>query len=273
MKLCVTSWSFPQLTLAEVGGVARALGIEGVDIGLFYRAALDRDRLLDAPEAYAEEVATAAGLPLSNLYYLFGEGLEGRNLALPRPDPANAGDFRRVMAFCRAAGVPSVFVLPGVINPGQTRREAFAASVEALKPLVGIGQEAGVTVTVEPHVHSLVETAEMAAEMIAAVPGLKLTLDPAHFTALGHRQDEIEALCPHAGHIHLRQARMGALQTKMEEGTINFPAFLGALRGAGYDGWLSIEFVHQAYMATLYDDVLTETVKMRDLVRGWLGET
>ncbi|MCC5973935.1 MAG: sugar phosphate isomerase/epimerase [Rubellimicrobium sp.] len=273
MKLSVTSWSFPELTLSEAGGIARTLGLEGIDIGLFYRAALDRVRLLTAPEAYAEEVAAAAGLPLSNLYYLFGADLADRNLALPRPAPGNPADFDKALAFCRAAGIPSLFILPGLVNPGQTRAEAFAASAEALRPLVAAGQQAGVTVTIEPHVHSLIETPEMAAEMIEAVPGLKLTLDPAHFTALGHRQDEIEALCPHAGHIHLRQARMGALQAKMGEGTINFPAFLGSLRDAGYDGWLSIEYVHQGYMNTLYDDVLTETVKMRDLVRGWLGET
>jgi sugar phosphate isomerase/epimerase len=111
----------------------------------------------------------------------------------------------------------------------------------------------------------------MSAEMVERVPGLKITLDLAHFVTLGYRQDEIESLAPHTGHVHLRQARQGALQAKMEEGTINFPSLLGALRDAGYDGWLSIEYVHQAYMNTLYDDVLSETVKMRDAVRAWLG--
>jgi sugar phosphate isomerase/epimerase len=103
------------------------------------------------------------------------------------------------------------------------------------------------------------------------VPGLKLTLDLAHFFSMGYRQEEIETLAPYAGHVHLRQAKQGHLQAKLEEGTINFPSLLGALRDAGYDGWLSIEYVHQAYMNTLYDDVLSETVKMRNLVRGWLG--
>jgi sugar phosphate isomerase/epimerase len=57
----------------------------------------------------------------------------------------------------------------------------------------------------------------------------------------------------------------------MEEGTLNFPAFFAALRDAGYDGWLAIEYVHQSYMATVYDDVLSETVKMRDCFRAWSG--
>ena len=61
----------------------------------------------------------------------------------------------------------------------------------------------------------------------------KITLDLAHFMTLGYRQDEIETLAPYAGHVHLRQARQGALQAKMEEGTINFSALFGALRDAG----------------------------------------
>jgi sugar phosphate isomerase/epimerase len=69
----------------------------------------------------------------------------------------------------------------------------------------------------------------------------------------------------------LRQTRPGALQAKLAQGTINFAALLATLRDAGYSGYLALEYVHQEYMGTLYDDVLTETVQMRDLVRAWMG--
>ena len=42
MQLSVTAWSFPQLNLAEVAAVAKVIGIEAIDIGYFYRSALDR---------------------------------------------------------------------------------------------------------------------------------------------------------------------------------------------------------------------------------------
>jgi len=70
--------------------------------------------------------------------------------------------------------------------------------------------------------------------------------------------------------VHLRQARPGVLQAKLAHGTINFPAVLATLRAAGYTGYLAIEYVHQEYMDTRHDDVLTETVQMRDLVRAAL---
>jgi len=270
MKLCVTSWSFPHLSLDEAGAVVAALGLDGLDVGYFYGATLDRARVLASPEAYGAEIAARLPVAVANLYHLFGADPAERNLAGPA-DPRNREDARAALAFAAAAGAPTVFVLPGLVNPGQDRGAALAASAEALKPMVEDAARAGVTLTVEPHVHSYLETPALAGELVERVPGLKLTLDPAHYVCLGYRQAEIEALCPHVGHVHLRQARPGVLQAKLEEGTINFPAFLGALAAAGYDGWLAIEYVHQNYMATVYDDVLSETVKMRDAVRGWLA--
>jgi sugar phosphate isomerase/epimerase len=84
---------------------------------------------------------------------------------------------------------------------------------------------------------------------------------------MGFTQGAIDPLAAHAGHVHLRQARPGALQAKWAEGVLDFPAMIGTLRDAGYDGWLAVEYVHQAYMNTLSDDVLTETVRMRDAMR------
>lgn len=268
MKLSVTAWSFPALTMEEIGGLANVLSIPAVDIGLFYASALDKARILSSPVDYGREVREALPVAVANYYHLFGDGLMGRNLALPA-DAENLKDCKAAMAFAKAAGAPTIFVLPGMINPGQSRRQALAQSIENLKPMVEAGQEAGVTLTVEPHVHGLLESVEITHEMVDKVPGLKLALDVAHYLSLGFRQDEIETLCPHTGHVHLRQSKQGELQTKMDEGTINFPAFFGALRDAGYDGWLAIEYVHQAYMNTLFDDVLTETVRMRDTFNAW----
>jgi sugar phosphate isomerase/epimerase len=271
VKLSITSWSFPLLTLAEAAGVAKALGIGAIDLSLFYASGLNKARLLAEPEAYGAEVRMALPLPVANYYHLFGAGLADRNLA-GLADPQNLVDLKATLRFAKAVGAPTVFILPGVINPGQSRSSAIATAAEALKPMVEAGQQAGVTVTIEPHVHGILESVDATEDMLHRVPGLKIALDLAHFVALGYRQNEIEVLARHAGHVHLRQARQGQLQEKMENGTINFPSLFGALRDAGYDGWLAIEYVHQAYMNTVFDDVLSETVKMRDCFHAWSGK-
>ncbi len=269
MKLSVTSWSFPACTLIEVAGIARVLGIPAIDLSYFYASGLNRAALLEHPETLAAEVASL-GVEVGNFYHLFGEGLEGRNLALDSSLHENLEDFKKVMRFCQVAKIPSVMVLPGIINPGQTRRAALEQSAKSLQALLPIAQDSGVILATEPHVHSYLESPALTLELLTQVPGLKLVLDYAHFVCLGYRQDEIDSLLPHAAHLHLRQARMGVLQSKLELGTINFPALLGNLRESGYNGFLALEYVHQDYMGTLYDDVLTETVKMRDLLRRFL---
>jgi len=269
-RLSCTSWSFPACTLPEVVGIARALGIDAVDVGLFYASSLDRDAVLHAPERAAEALRRL-GMAASNYYHLFGTSLAERNLADAASLAGNVADFRQAVRFCRSASIPTVMVLPGVVNPGQTRAAALAQSARALAELAPIAAEAGVVLTVEPHVHSYLESPALVEELLARVPGLRLTLDYAHFICLGYRQEEIDPLAAYAAHVHLRQARPGVLQAKLEQGTINFPALLGMLRTCGYRGYLALEYVHQAYMDTLYDDVLTETVRLRDLVRSYLS--
>ena len=211
------------------------------------------------------------GITVPNFYHLFGDTLADRNLADAASLDRNADDFAKITKFCAAAGIASVFVLPGVCNPGQGRAQALAQSAASLAALLPIAAHEGVTLTIEPHVHSFLESPALTLELLQKVPGLKLTLDYAHFVCLGHTQDAIDVLALHAAHVHVRQARPGALQTKLSQGTINMAAKLGTLRDAGYDGWLSVEWVHQDYMDTLYDDVLTETIACRDLLRTWLG--
>ena len=264
--LSLTSWSLTHCTLGEAANIGRALGIEGLDLGLLHGPALAKGRLLADPEALAGEIRRL-GIICPNLYWLFGNGLVDRNLADPEARAANEADFRRVLAFATAASIPTIFVLPGVCGRGIGREAALERSAASLRPLTAMAGDAGVVLTVEPHVGGFLESPGLTLALLDAVPGLKLTLDYAHFACLGFTQGEIDPLAPHAAHVHLRQARPGALQCKLEHGTLNFPAMLATLAGHGYRGRLAIEYVHQGYMDTLHDDVLSETIKMRDLVR------
>ena len=133
--------------------------------------------------------------------------------------------------------------------------------------MVPMANSHGVELSVEPHVGGLLKSPNACLAFIDAVPGLKLTLDYAHFACMGFPQTEIDPLARHAAHVHMRQARPGALQAKLAEGTLDFVAMVETLRSVDFEGFLSIEYVHQNYMNTLFDDVLTETIQMRNLLR------
>ena len=271
MKLSLASWSLPSCSLKECALISQALGIHALDVGLFYRSALPRAELLAQPEVVADRVK-ALGVAVPSYYHLFGDDPVDRNLARADSPDANLADFKQVLRFATAAGIPTVFILPGVINAGQSRAQAFDSAAAALNRMVALAQDNATTVTIEAHVHSLLESPADTLAMLERVPGLRLTLDYAHFTCLGYRQPEIDVLATHAAHVHLRQTVVGQLQTPLDRGTINMAAQFAALRDAGFDGAMALEVVHQDYMGTLHEDVLTEAIALRDAWRAWSGQ-
>jgi sugar phosphate isomerase/epimerase len=266
MQLSVTSWSFPACTLDESWAIAQALGFKALDVGLFYGPALDKARVLADPVGAAGDL-TGRGIRAANLYWLFGEGLADRALTNPSARAANLADFAAVCRFAEKAGIPSVFVLPGVADGGP-KDHAIRESAASLSAMLPIATDHGLTLTVEPHIGGVLASPAETLALLDLVPGVKLALDYAHFACMGFPQSAIDPLAAFAGHVHLRQARPGALQAKWGEGTLDFAAMVATLRAAGYDGWLAVEYVHQTYMNTLFDDVLTETIRMRDAMHA-----
>ena len=130
MRLSLTSWSLPACTLPEAVAITKALAIPALDLGYFHGPALDKAALLAEPVRAAERVR-ALGLHVPSFYHLFGSSLADRNLADPRHRAANEADFKSVAAFCARAGIDTIFVLPGVCNPGQGRAEALPSRPKA----------------------------------------------------------------------------------------------------------------------------------------------
>jgi sugar phosphate isomerase/epimerase len=267
MRLSLTTWSFPACTLTEAAAIGRALGIAHVDIGLLHGPALDRAAVLADPPGSAARLA-AQGVQAANLYWLFGASPHDHALSDTASLDRNLAEMDSVCRFAAALSIPTIFVLPGMARPGQSHAALMAQSATSLNALLPVAAAHGIGLTVEPHVGGILTSPKDTLALLAAVPGLKLALDYAHFTCMGFPQDQIDPLAPHAGHVHLRQARPGALQAKWGEGTLDFAAMFETLRGTGYDGFLAIEYVHQSYMNTLFDDVLTETIRMRDLAHA-----
>lgn len=268
MYLSLAAWSFPSLTIKEMAEISKVLGIGALDVSTNYSSGLSKADILSDPRAVAEKVR-ALDIRVPNYYHHFGDGLADRNLALAGTIDANARDLEQVLTFADAADISTVFFLPGIINPGQSRRQALEASAESIKMLLAVQKDFKAEICVEPIVRSYAESPAIVEELIDRT-GIRLALDYSHFICLGYPQETLEPLVKHAAHVHLRQARMGDLQAKLAKGTINFPAFFASLRDAKYAGALTIEYVYQDFMDAFSDDVMTETVAMRDCFNDWI---
>ena len=271
MKLAGAAWAYVGASLSESAAILQALGVQAMDLIAAPGALLDSREIEIDPQGQARRV-TEAGLPLGNLLYVFGDGFDDRplNSVDDTVRAANLETFKRVLQFCVAARIPSVLVLPGVDQTGISHEEAVDLSAAAMNEMAALAAAADVPLLFEPHVESVLESPFDTLAFLQRNPALKIVLDYSHFVAQGYQPADVDPLVPYAGHVHLRQARHGQLQARWDDGVIDFPAVVELLKRAGYSGYLTLEYEHDPWMDCDQVDVMTETIRMRDVVRPLL---
>ena len=267
IQLSGAAWSWVGASLTESAAIYRALGVGALDLIAIPGKPLDTYQIVNDPQEQARRVKNL-GVKLSNLLMFFGNDFHDR--ALNSPDPGvrqqNVETFKRVLEFCAAAGIYSVAVLPGVPQQGYSRDVALEWTSIELNRLNVLAKQAGIVLTYEPHVESILETPQDTFQFAQANSEVKLVIDYSHAVSLGFAATELEPLAPYAGHVHLRQATKGKIQARWEEGVIDFAALIRLLRQTGYQGYLTLEYEHDPFWGMDQCDVMTETIKMRDAV-------
>ena len=271
MKLAGAAWSYVGASLPESAAILQALGVQAMDLIAAPGGLLDSREIEIDPQGQARRV-TEAGLPLGNLLYVFGDGFDDRplNSVDDTVRAANLETFKRVLQFCVAARIPSVLVLPGVDQTGISHEEAVDLSAAAMNEMAALAAAADVPLLFEPHVESVLESPFDTLAFLQRNPALKIVLDYSHFVAQGYQPADVDPLVPYSGHVHLRQARHGQLQARWDDGVIDFPAVVELLKRAGYSGYLTLEYEHDPWMDCDQVDVMTETIRMRDVVKPLL---
>ena len=277
MELTCTSFSFPLLPFETSLRQIALLEIPNVDLGAHADGPhLKPDRIEANPLREADLVTRAvdaAGIGVADLFPTFGEGFRDRPVNTPDPTvrAANRRRFEGFVEFCRRAECPGITLLPGVVLPEFGEERSFELSREALTELVEIGRSAGLRVSIEAHLESVVEEPERALALVEAVPGLQLTLDYSHFIAAGIPVERVHPLLPHAGHFHARQAAPGHLQRPRRLGTIDFADIMRRLSELSYPGAICVEYTWQEWRGCNTEDVVSESVLLRDELKGILG--
>ena len=203
-----------------------------------------------------------------NLIVLLGEGFADN--ALNSPDAAvrqqNRSRIRHIADFCATAGLKSLTLLPGVESEGMSRQDAQAIAADELHAAAEITSNVGIDLVFEPHRESVLERPEEILKFMQQNPDLKICVDYAHCVSIGHKEDELYALLPYAGHVHLRQGANEKIQARWDEGEIDFPGLMRRLHDTGYEGYATLEYEHEEFWDMDKCDVMTETIKMREAV-------
>ena len=276
MQLAAHSFEFPTLSFANACRVISALEMGAVDVGaLKGYAHFDPDEIEANTRGTIESIRSATsstGLVVSDFFPSFGSGFGARPVNDPDPEVRSA-NLRRFKAFVEVAGEigsPGITLLPGVLNPQLGLEGSLELAAVTFQEYLPLAQQAGLRLSFEGHIGSVVDTPELVMELVRRVPGLTVTLDYSHFVAQRVAVEKVHSLIKKTGHVHLRQARPGRVQVGAADGTLDFVDLTRRLQAADYTGYLAIEFTWQDWEGCKNVDNVAESIIIRDALKPLL---
>jgi sugar phosphate isomerase/epimerase len=154
---------------------------------------------------------------------------------------------RRALTLARELGAPCITTEPGgPVEPGASWSAALKLFVEMLKPVAEHAEKEGVLLLVEPEPGLLIETADQFLELMTHLdsPAVGMNFDIGHAYCVGDDPaTTIPRVAKYIRHFHLEDIAATRVHQHLVpgDGAIDFAAALAAIRGIGYQGWITIE--------------------------------
>ncbi|SNT62144.1 Sugar phosphate isomerase/epimerase [Actinomadura meyerae] len=270
MKLACSDYTFPLLDHEEACALIASLGFAGVNIGVWGSITqLRADKAAADPSVRGREVAERLarhGLVPADVFLIADPDYSV--LAVNHPSfeerERSRERFQRWIEFADAVGANGLTILPGLDFDGIAHEDSLLLAADELAVRVQEAQGAGLEVSVEPHIGSVVASPEDTARLVDLCPGLGLTLDHSHFVMQGYAVPELDPLFGRVRHLHARGARPDRLQVGMKNNEIDYEYVVGGLQDAGFDGFLITEYLWIDQGRCDECDTLSETILMRD---------
>lgn len=239
MRISLFSQSLFALPLAEVPGAVVEAGYGAVELAC-------TEPHLDVGTAKAEGDAWAARLRDS------GVTVSALSLFSRFTDAAEAdGQVEEALAFLDLAPAfetDVVKITPGPPASADAAEAHWAELVNALERLLPRAGQLGVRLAVETHMRQLTDTACSSRQLLGRVPSraLGLTVDFSNLAFAG--DDPAASLRGFGDRVYNTHVKNGHIEadgawafTALDDGLTSYTAVLGALREAGYDGYLTLE--------------------------------
>lgn len=171
----------------------------------------------------------------------------------------NAEGRARRLAYLRLAcelaevlGAEAVSFWAGVLRPGVNRDEAWGWLVDGARALVDSSGGRSYALALEPEPGMLVEDCDGWARLATDVPGISLALDTGHCVVAGAHepQQAVAQFAPHLGTVAVEGMRRGVHDhLPLDEGDVDLPAVLRALRDVGYNRLVTVELSRDGHRA------------------------
>lgn len=199
-------------------------------------------------QAVAEEIKAAsekAKLPIHSVM-----NRDHWQYPLSSPDPAVVEKSMKGMetsiANAKLWGAETVLLVPAVVNPQVTYKQAWDRSVTQIKKLIPVAAKAKIIIAVEEVWNKfLLSPLEFATYVDSfKSPWVKAYFDVGNVVLYGYPQDWIRTLGPRIAKVHLKDFKFAKRQAEfvnLRDGEINWKEIYAALHEIGYKGTATVE--------------------------------
>lgn len=254
MKKGISIWSFPNQPLAKSFALAKDAGFEGVEVAI----AEDGEVNLKSTEAELlalKGTADSCGIEL----YSVASGLYWDNWLTSDTESERLRTkdiVKRHLETAKILGCDTILVVPGSVNaefaaPGRVvdYLDAYERSLEAFCELKSYAEELKVSIGIEnvwnKFLTSPIEMRDFIDRIDSAYVGSYFDVGNVLFN--GYPEHWIKILGNRIKKVHFKDYRMaaGGLHGFVDllAGDVNYPAVTEALKGVGYDGYVTAEMI------------------------------
>jgi L-ribulose-5-phosphate 3-epimerase len=168
---------------------------------------------------------------------------------LSSPDPAvvekGLAAIRKSILDCKAYGGTTVLLVPAVVNPKVSYREAYARSQENIRKVIPDAKAAGIKIAIEEVWNKFLLSAPEFVRYIDEfdTPTVGAYFDIGNVVEFGYPQEWIRELGKRILKIHVKEyAKKNRFSYALGEGKeMDWPAIKAALIDIGYEGWITAE--------------------------------
>jgi hexulose-6-phosphate isomerase len=214
--------------------ILKEAGFEGVE--LISPNKLDRDEILKARDETGLVIHGVSG---------------GVHWAKPLSDPDPEVVQEGVKAIgqeildCKAYGGTTVLVVPAVVTPKVSHRQAYERSQAAIRKLVPMAEEHKIVLAIEEVWNRFLLSAPEFARYVDEFqsPWVKAYFDVGNVVEYGYPQEWVRELGPRIAKIHIKEyTKRDRFNPKLGDGKeIDWPAVRQALIDVDYRGWITAE--------------------------------
>lgn len=248
MKKGVTMGVFPKnLEMKEIFKQAKAVGLDGVEVSFTETGVLRLDST-PAEVASVKEDAKNAGIELYSVF----SGVYWKHPFTYEPEMETAMKMGyRQIEIAEALGCNSVLIVPGIVSgPSDPMGDipydvAYDRALSCMQKLAAFGKERGVRVGIENVWNKfLLSPLEMRNFVDAA--GAAAYFDAGNVLVNGYPEHWINILGDRICKVHVKDfsTKIGNINgfVDMFAGDMNFKSTIEALRGIGYDDYITAEY-------------------------------